>query len=472
MKRHPLLGLCLLGSIVCTSAISSAAEDAQKDKLSSFLSGGGLQVKFSLKSDLRARKSAGAYEISFKDAVLVSSGTIAQPTDFKLSEDPIKFGDAPLSLQIVDGASTVGGGFLSAIGVAPFSLGSNFAPKSLRFIAGLDAPFVNRDNSGTFSRFFGIEYRPFSGLADGNRETFLGLSARYENQSKKSGKTEEKGALALRARFGGATKLVLSEERANQIDNERLALIDFLRGRIKPQTKVTSVKQVAAALDQFQVERGYSITNSNKDLVTLGSFAIKGEIERAFTRAWAGSDRELQRAFEASSRQAFKDYQESSVQSTLTVGDRVDRLFSSLKADLKAYMSDPTNRMLVSRSEEIAKIDSSFDEVSAEVGTEIAIKILGVLEQITPEQSLDSIKSSAAKNNPQLAYFLELDGSYAFAGASDIRARGIYSLNLRYNFDAKKEDGQYLWLRAEYGKTRAEPNVPIATISLMFNYKF
>jgi len=454
--------------MLSTSAISLAFGDAQKDKVSSFLSGGGLQVKFSLKSDLRAKKSAGAYEISFKDTVLASSGTIAQATDFKLSEDPIKFGDAPLSLTIVDGAGTVGGGFLSAIGVAPLSLGGNLASKSLRFIAGLDAPFVNRDNTGTFSKFFGLEYRPLPASSKGNAETFLGLSLRYENQSKKSGETEEEGALALRARFGGAKHFALSEERIGQIDKEVSELIRFLRLRFPSKEAgrgVSAAKQVVATLEEaadlFKSERGFPIP-------ALKNVAIKGEIQKAFLSKWAVSDTELELAFEKATKEAFNGYDDPNAKTTLTVGHRVEKLFSSLKADLKAYMTDPTNRMLVSRSEKIAKIDASFDEVSAEVGTEIAEKVLGTLEKVTPE----TIRQTAAKNSPGLAYFVELDGSYAFAGASDIRARGIYSLNLRYNFDAKKEDGQYLWLRAEYGKTRAEPNVPIATISLMFNYKF
>lgn len=198
--------------LLVATVATAVAQAPPVGKLSDFLTGSGLQINFGYKNDFIARKSKDYLQVSFKDVTLFSHGDPIKGTDFGIADDPISFGDAPLTLRIGEGSSQIGGTLFSSIGVAPIPL-PGLPASRFRLIAGYDGQLEQAKQS-TF--FAGAEWVPF-GAYSKDKETFLGASARYERRNTSASTQEETGTANIRGRVGVGMDLRLTQRRIDQI---------------------------------------------------------------------------------------------------------------------------------------------------------------------------------------------------------------------------------------------------------------
>jgi len=424
----------------------------QPDKLSDLLTGSGLQINLSWFSDLLAHKSYGGYNLSYKDTKLFSGGNLVTAPDIQLSDDPIKFGDSPVSVAFQDGAGTLGGTLFSTVGVAPINL--NFGPpNSLRILAGLDGSVFNQGSTSGVNKYVGVEWLPF-GTFDKGSEHFLGISARYEDLSATAPASEQTqaGTVAARGRFGSTIGMKLSDQRKTQIKDE-------IKSRLRYQALVgDSVHLTAATIKVSQVfreKRGvptqalerslndsfmeqYKVAEPQPGLLDAEAISLRQAHQLASKSL---TDLIAQRTAEPSSRQTMAELEAELRQKVAAV----DHAFAALPQSMRPQ--------------------ANFTEaVRSQLFTQNLARAV--------DRTVDDAVEKSSPNNPTLAYYVEFDGSYAFNKVPDPRARGVYTLNLRYNFDSSKADTQYILVSFEYGKTRAQPTVPVSSVSVLFNYKF
>ncbi|MGV3618693.1 MAG: hypothetical protein ACO1SV_25505 [Fimbriimonas sp.] len=440
---------------------ANTAPAAQKSmaptgKLSDFLTGSGLQIKFSSKSDFLGKKNEQFVGVFLKDVSLFEKGTAADPLDLGLDQDPIKFGDAPLTLKLGESLSEVGGTLLSSLGVYPLTF-PGLEGSKLRILAGLDAQLEQGNQSTGFA---GIEWLP-TGAYAADSETFIGLSARYEQRTDDNDTIQTAGTASLRARLGFGIKFALSDERVRQIRNDIANIANVPDEKVIPYVRALAQERhlpydsflllaLTKPIDQRAQRIQAEINALEEDLGRTPPPTNQEELRKKI------SDKNLD----------LKRFDDAYKYFIKVDGGKVEINDSRVKEIMAGNIEPFAKAAKLQQDPDKARmiVKEMFQYLKQNLISKLAAKEKALLDEI----------EKAAPNNPLLSFFGEFDGSHIFSG-EDIagkRQRGVFSLNARYTFNPKDENAPYLWLRWERGRTRAEPDKEISGLLVMAGFRF
>jgi len=415
--------------LVTTCAIA-ADDPIGPPRLSDLLTGSGLQMKGGFRYDFDAKESKFNLTVSFKDTKLYQTGVAFENTEFPLGKDPIKFGEAPLKFSFGPGGSEVGGTLLSGLSATPIRFGGK-NETNFRFLLGADAQIEKQGQSISFA---GFEWVPF-GTYDAEKETFIGISGRFDRQSDDNATVKEFVSANIRGRIGFGVQPQLTTKRRNQIKSDLAEIVkvkdEFVPGYLAALRKERGVYNFGPLVDVTFIDavedlRGKTATNEEDLADIVAKLNVLSRDDNA--------------------------------------GEKRIQLINALIEDIGA--ENPP--------ESIKRVRPMIGNLWKKGVIAVLSNQAAALEAEGAEgEQLRKLIDSSSPNQPRVSYFAEFDGSVAdksvYGGKS---ARGILSLNVRVLQDAKNADSPFVWLRYEVGRTLAEPDKNIANLSLTFGVKF
>lgn len=481
-----IVGLGLMGS---TSAPAQDTSAAASDPLS----GMGVQIVYSYKIDYLLHTTTPYYDISYKNKDLFKGGTQTNPADFGLGDDPIAFGDAPLSISIDNGLGTIGGTTVSSLGVMPLSWRVGKL-EGFRLIAGVDGQTQGGTQSAAFG---GIEWKPFDSYS-ATTEHFLGLSARYGSQASSAATSQSIGSLAARGRLGVGFDLKVSTQRTSQIAQELVAALQSHR----------DVANALAQLSQSGIAHGlFAKTFSSgpiaKENLDLEFDAYQNGLSKAFLRkrhvditkisnslGRIANDRldKVTIAPQAEFESKKADFEKSQLNLTalMSQSDRskLDALAPEAAVQLTTNLAsakrtqEAASKALATAQEKLAPFVRAKTELASTQFT--SYKAAAILAFATSDEIAAAVGAktpgttvAAGANNPRFAFYTEFDTSYyGTAPVSGPRARLVYSLNLKFSFNASDQNSPYILVTYENGETRAAPDTKLNCLLVTGTFKF
>lgn len=425
-----------------TAFAGNALAQVTPPKLSDFLTGSGLQIKGGYRYNFDAKESKFNLSVSFKDTNLYSTGTPFGNTNIPIGDDPIAFGDAPLKFTFGPGGSEIGGTLLTGFSATPLKLGG-IGGKDFRLILGADAQIEKQSQSISFA---GFEWVPF-GIYDASKETFVGISGRFDRQSEANADAKEFVSANIRGRIGFGSQFSLTSQRKEQIRDDL--------------TKITSLPDdaVPAFFSTLAEKRGVQFY----DIAPLIEVTFQDIPEDV--RSSPGY------AALSPADKAKIDLLLKGIDGIGEVNSIIDADGSNLRIKAQARLIQALGALPPTEE------NKPILTIAGRAWKAGVIKVLEIQSSSIASLGKDSILrkliDNSAPNQPRVSYFAEFDGSVAdksvYGGKS---ARGILSLNVRVLQDAKNADSPFVWLRYEVGRTLAEPDKNIANLSLTFGVKF